>query len=304
MITASRFSPRLSIFICGVWRSSIGGGPDCRVPVAAAPGRARRSKLGVALLGVELDDELLLHRRGDLPPLRPTQHLGREAVVVGLQPRGDLARELGRVGDGLLGRRRALDGDHVALPDLVARDVHAAAVDRPVPVTDELAGLAPGGGEAEADEHVVQAGLEHPQQVLARDAGLARGLVVVVAELLLEHAVVPAGLLLLAQLQAVLALLHAPAAVLAGRVVAPLDAALVGQAALALEEELLALAAALLALGRCVTRHGSQTLRRLRGRHPLWAWGVTSRTLVTSRPAAWRERIAVSRPEPGPLTKT
>src|SRR3954452_1222956 len=44
---------------------------------------------------------------------------------------------------------------------------------------------------------------------------------------------------------------------LAGRVVAPLDAALVGQAALALEEELLALAAALLALGRCVTRHGS-----------------------------------------------
>src|SRR3954466_12837286 len=48
----------------------------------------------------------------------------------------------------------------------------------------------------------------------------------------------------------------------------------------------------------------AQTLRRLRGRHPLWAWGVTSLTLVTSSPAAWRERMAVSRPEPGPLTKT
>src|SRR3982750_4934460 len=48
----------------------------------------------------------------------------------------------------------------------------------------------------------------------------------------------------------------------------------------------------------------AQTLRRLRGRHPLWAWGVTSLTLVTSSPAAWSERIAVSRPEPGPLTKT
>src|SRR5689334_25269263 len=46
------------------------------------------------------------------------------------------------------------------------------------------------------------------------------------------------------------------------------------------------------------------TLRRLRGRQPLWACGVTSLTPVTSRPAAWRDRIAVSRPEPGPLTNT
>src|SRR3954465_8951261 len=49
--------------------------------------------------------------------------------------------------------------------------------------------------------------------------------------------------------------------------------------------------------------HG-HTLRRLRGRQPLCAWGVTSLTPVTSRPAACRERIAVSRPEPGPFTKT
>src|SRR3954468_12851468 len=48
----------------------------------------------------------------------------------------------------------------------------------------------------------------------------------------------------------------------------------------------------------------TQTLRRLRGRHPLWACGVTSLTPVTSRPAAERERMAVSRPEPGPLTNT
>src|SRR4051794_29790395 len=46
------------------------------------------------------------------------------------------------------------------------------------------------------------------------------------------------------------------------------------------------------------------TLLRLRGRQPLWACGVTSRMPVTSRPAAWSERIAVSRPEPGPLTNT
>src|SRR5205085_9281491 len=46
------------------------------------------------------------------------------------------------------------------------------------------------------------------------------------------------------------------------------------------------------------------TLLRLQGRQPLWGWGVTSRTADTSRPAAWSERIAVSRPEPGPLTNT
>src|SRR5262249_35834489 len=46
------------------------------------------------------------------------------------------------------------------------------------------------------------------------------------------------------------------------------------------------------------------TRRRLRGRQPLWAWGVTSFTPETSSPAACRDRIAVSRPEPGPLTYT
>ena len=42
----------------------------------------------------------------------------------------------------------------------------------------------------------------------------------------------------------------------------------------------------------------------LLGRTPLWACGVTSLTPRISRPAACSERIAVSRPEPGPLTKT
>src|SRR5207248_1719075 len=93
-----------------------------------------------------------------------------------------------------------------------------------------------------------------------------------------------------------------PATVLAWRIGATLDAALVGQAALTLQEQLLALSAALLALRRGVARH--QTRLRLRGRHPLWACGVTSLTPVTSSPAAWSDRIAVSRPEPGPFTNT
>jgi hypothetical protein len=67
-------------------------------------------------------------------------------------------------------------------------------------------------------------------------------------ELLLEHLVVPAGLLLLAKLEEVLALLDAAAAVLPRRVRASLDGALVGEAAFALEKELLSLAATLFAL--------------------------------------------------------
>ena len=82
-----------------------------------------------------------------------------------------------------------------------------------------------------------------------------RGATEVAAELALEHLVVTAGLLLLAQLHAVLGLPHATAAMLAGRIGAALDAALVGEAALALEEELLALAAALLALGGGIAGH-------------------------------------------------
>src|SRR5204862_7342724 len=102
------------------------------------------------------------------------------------------------------------------------------------------------------------------------------------------------------KLKAVLRLLHPSTTVIARRVGTALDAALVGEAALALEEQLHALAAALLALRARIAGH--QTRLRLRGRQPLWAWGVTSRITVTARPAGWRERIAVSRAEPRPLT--
>src|SRR3954451_24579646 len=55
-------------------------------------------------------------------------------------------------------------------------------------------------------------------------------------------------------------------------------------------------------LSSCSLR--GQTRRRLGGRQPLCGIGVTSEIAPTSRPIAPRERMAVSRPEPGPLTKT
>src|SRR6187402_1038249 len=48
----------------------------------------------------------------------------------------------------------------------------------------------------------------------------------------------------------------------------------------------------------------NQTLLRFGGRQPLCGIGVTSRIERTSRPAVCSARIADSRPEPGPLTRT
>src|SRR4051794_12285659 len=256
----------------------------------------------LSLLRVELDDERFLHRRVDLRALRQLQDLAGQAFVVGLEPRCDGRRQVGRVADDLLRGRAGLHRDHVVGLHLVARDVDPATVDGEVAVTDELARLRARGGEAEAVDDVVEPRLEHPQQVLAGDAALAGGLLVVRAELLLEQAVVAARLLLLAQLEQVLALLDPAAAVLARRVAPALDRALLGQAPLALEEELHALPAAVPALRSKVTGH--YTRLRFFGRTPLCACGDTSFTPRISSPAACSERIAVSRPEPGPFTNT
>ncbi len=91
----------------------------------------------------------------------------------------------------------------------------------------QLAGLGPAGSPTGAEHHVVGPQLEHAQQVLTRDALLAVGFLVQVVELLLEYAVDPAGLLLLAELGQILrALAHPVPAVLARRVGPALDGAL------------------------------------------------------------------------------
>ena len=207
------------------------------------------------LLGIELDDELFVHGRVDVGALRLLQNLAGETVVVGLQPRCDGRHEVGGVADHLRGRRSRRDGDDVVRAHLIARDVHASAVHLEVAVAYELAGLRARCGKAQAVDDVVQPRLEEAQELLARDARAAGRLLVVVAELLLEQAVVPARLLLLAQLEEVLALLDAAAAVLTRRIRATLDRSLLGEAALAFQEQLHALAAADAALRSEIARH-------------------------------------------------
>src|SRR5207245_11062750 len=128
--------------------------------------------------------------------------------------------------------------------DPVRRRRSLAPVHWQVVVVHDLPALAARGGEAQAMDDVVQAELEELLEVLAGHPLLALGPVEVLPELALEHAVDALGLLLLAQLHAEGGELAAIQAVLAGRIVAPLDRALVGEAAGAFQEQLPALAAA------------------------------------------------------------
>src|SRR5215510_13635958 len=260
----------------------------------------------LSLLAVELDDQLLRHRDLDVLAERQAPHVTLAFVGVHLEPLGNLATagvEVVVHAGGVLGVRPQLND--VAHLDQERRYRDLAPVYGDVAVGHHLPALSPGGGEAEAMDDVVEAHLKQPQEVLAGHALLALGPVEVLPELALEHAIDALGLLLLAQLHAESGELAAVQAVLPGRIVAALDGALVGEAAGALEEELHALAAAEAALRVAVSRHGRPyTRRRFGGRQPSCGIGVTSRIAVISRPVACSERMAASRPAPGPFTNT
>src|SRR6266581_541343 len=144
-------------------------------------------------------------------PLGPSQDLRRLVLAVERQPGrdgADFGRLKGHVDDPVGG----LHLEHIARLELVRRDVHRPAVDLKVPVRDELARLLARRAQAEPVDDVVHAQLEVAEQVQAGDARLARRLVEIVAELLLEQPVDAPRLLLGAQLQAVVGRLALAAA--------------------------------------------------------------------------------------------
>src|ERR1700722_5297615 len=245
---------------------------------------------GTGLLRVELDDQLLLNGLVDVLTKWRVEDCDREAGIAGLEPGGGLALQGVHVAahqEVAPGGLTEDDGLPCAHP--VARNVDALAVDQHVAVAYELAGPAAAGAPAGPEDDVVEAELQVAQQVLTGDATLAVGLLVHVAELLLQDPVDAARLLLLAQLGQVLgALAHAVAAVLAGWVGAAVpvgdrlgDRALERVTALALQEQLGPLAPAQAADGTGVSSHGvgssssswscsAYTRRRFLGRQPLW----------------------------------
>src|SRR6478752_9492982 len=237
---------------------------------------ARRGRSRESLLRVVLDDELLLDREVDLSPDRDLVHEDAHPRRDGLEPGGDDALAVGLASHDERGHLQRLltHVDDVVSGDLERRDVDLLAVHQEVTVRHELTRVATGPGEPGAVDDVVEAALQQLEQVVAGLAGATRGLDVVVVELTLHHAVGEASLLLLLQLRAVLALLDARTAVLAGGVGAALESGVA-------TDEVNAEAARLPGHGTGVTGHfyKSPVTRSLIRRGGAWAGG--------SRCGAW-----------------
>src|SRR5690606_30046253 len=93
-------------------------------------------------------------------------------------------------------------------------------------VVDELPSLRPGGRQARSPDDVVQAALEDLEQVVAGDTGTPLGHLVVAPELTLQNAVHDTELLLLPELDLVVALADSAPTVFTGRVGTAIDRAL------------------------------------------------------------------------------
>src|SRR5215472_3582988 len=185
-------------------------------------------KLLLPLLRIQLDDELLGHLGVDLRPGRQRVHEHPHPVRDDLEPGRHLPLARLRAGDHERRHFQRLRPhlDDVVLAHPVGGNVHLLAVDEEVPVPHQLARHVPALGEPGAEHYVVEAALQDLQQVLTRLAAAAGRLLVVAVELPLEDAVDPARLLLLPDLEQVLALLRPVAPVLTRRVGADLDRAL------------------------------------------------------------------------------
>src|SRR6476620_8235095 len=165
--------------------------------------------------------------------------------------------------------------------------------------------------------------------MLACHAGLSLGIFEQAAELPLLQSVNQLSWLFFTELRAVIGQPPAALTVLAWRITPSLDRALFGHTACALQKQLHAFSSAqpthwTTILSHCVlplyrdrsshspsaithcddasTMNSAYTLRRFGGLHPLCGMGVTSRMRLILRPALCNDRMADSRPDPGPLT--
>src|SRR5580704_11704723 len=106
-----------------------------------------------------------------------------------------------------------------------------------MPVTNDLPCLRQRAGEAETIDDVIEPALEQHQQILAGDAVHPLSHREVCRELRFHQAVNALNLLLLAQPNREFGETRTRLSVRAGRIIAPLDRALVAVASLSLEEE-------------------------------------------------------------------
>src|ERR1700723_1403488 len=203
----------------------------------------RKKTVNPELLRVQLDDELLVHRRRlDVFASRHGYNTRLEVCAVDVQPRrNSLALcEIARLEHHRVFVHLVLERHFIPHLYQIAGDIHLLALDPDVAVQHELASLRPRPGEARAIYHVVQAPFEHDHQVRPCRALGALRLFKIVAELPLEQPVSALDLLLFAQLDAIADHLRPTSlAVLSGNKVALLDRAFFRKTPEAFQEELL-----------------------------------------------------------------
>src|SRR4029453_14566327 len=160
-VSLSDSSERLGRWLMSTCFSFRSGHPLYDARGWCGPGASNKTPGLQALLGVELDDQLLLDLRVDDLTRRERVDQDLHVARDRLQPRrhGTLPGLGLRYDEGGHRLRLLADLHDVVVLHPVRRDVHLHAVDQEVPVLDQLPGHVPGCGVAGPVDDVVETGL-------------------------------------------------------------------------------------------------------------------------------------------------
>ena len=213
------------------------------------------------LLGIELDDELLLELEVDILSCGKRYNLGEVICCIVLKPLGSYGccqtvakcLDLNAVLAGLL------NSDNVTSLNKERRNSNLLAVKSEVCVENKLTSFLSGCCHTHSVNYVIKSSLKKDKKVCTCDTFLLLSKLIVVSELTLKNAVVTSSLLLLAKLLAVFAYLLASCAVLTGSCASMIECALTVSTSLTLEVELATLTASHLTVRTCISSHFSFT---------------------------------------------
>src|SRR3970282_47136 len=192
------------------------------------------------LLRIKFDDQLSRDRVGDVRPRRQRLDAAAEILPLQLEPdRNPLP------GHGIQG---LVDGQdlpasfpyfaHIAGTDEIGGNVDPASRHEEMTMPDQLPALPARHRESELEHHVVQAPLPHDQQGVAGPPLHPVRFLEIVVELFLQESVYSSCLLLLPQLDPVVAVLRPTLPVLTGGISPALDGATGGKATVSLQVQL------------------------------------------------------------------
>jgi len=212
---------------------------------------------GRLLLGVELNDELLVEVKVNVISCRDSDHLSACCLCVEIEPLGScgVSHVLHKALDLLRRTALILESYNIANLENDGGDVCLLTVEGKVCVTNELTSFLTAACKTHSVYYVVKTTLEKGEKVFTCDAFLLICCYVVLLELLFLYTVVTACCLLLSEVLTVLLNGLTTCAVLTGNSCASVKSALIGKATVALKEKLLSFSSAKLAGRSSISSH-------------------------------------------------